>query len=47
MIIKDVIAVAENGRENRKLLAIENTDKTVIEEVASLIKEKKLYKMQM
>ena len=34
--IKDVIAVAERGRENGELLVIKNMDKTVIAEVAKV-----------
>ncbi len=34
--MKDVIAVAEKGRKNKKLLAMENIDKTAMTEVAKM-----------
>ncbi len=37
IVIKDTIAVAERGRENKELLAIEKTDKTAIAEVAKVL----------
>ena len=37
IVIKDVIAVAEKGRENKKLLAMENTNKTAIAKVAKVL----------
>lgn len=36
IIIKNVILAAEKGRENRKLLAIKNIDKTAIAEFAKV-----------
>ncbi len=36
MAIKDLIAIAEKGGENKQLLAIENRDKTAIVEVAKV-----------
>lgn len=32
-----MIAVAKNGRENKRLLAIENADKTAMTEVAKVL----------
>ncbi len=37
IVIKDVIAVAEKGRENKELLAMENVDKTAMAEVAKVL----------
>ena len=34
--MKNVIAVAEKGRKNKKLLAIENADKTAMAEVTKV-----------
>ena len=34
--MKDVIAVAERGRENKKLLTMGNVDKTAMAEVAKV-----------